>query len=109
MKNGVKKTVSAVLLSLAVLGTTAFAFPASAAEKNVQASEEECKHPYTVEAGIEDEVYTNAGPSGHQRQYVQVYKCGVCKIVTQKITVRVSEPHTQVPGTMYCVCGYYLH
>ena len=105
-KKSVKKTIMAALLSLSVLCTTAFAFPASAATESVNG----CEHKNQRVISSVFLGYSNANPSTHQVTYENTYMCEDCKqVLLPAKKESYSEPHKQKPGTVYCICGYYLH
>ena len=104
MKQKIKKMVTAALLSMAVLGMTVCTLPASAATRSANS----CDHPYKRLVISEFKRYSNASSQAHQIESLNTYECKVCGYVFDPILERTSEPHQQVPGTVYCYCGYYL-
>lgn len=103
MKQKIKKIVAVALLSMVVLRMTVPALSASAATGSVNG----CEHPYTWIVYSHFNGYPNASPQVHQEEFDNVYECKVCRKLLYK-TERFTVPHQQVPGTVYCVCGYYL-
>lgn len=69
----------------------------------------ECDHPYVVRASSVFLGYTNVSATQHQMEYKRTYVCGKCGEFQNEQIEREAEPHTQVSGTLYCKCGYYLH
>lgn len=106
MKQKIRKIVTAALLSMAVLGMSVPALSASAATGSVN----DCDHPYVVVQSSTFLGYTNASATEHQVAYRKVYVCGKCGVFRNEQVERYPEPHRQASsGSLYCVCGYYLH
>lgn len=104
MKHKIKKIVMAALLSMAILGMSVPALSASAAT----GSDDECKH-YNRSISSETTTYTNASPQNHEITTTTSYKCKDCQYAWTE-SVSKPEPHRQQSsGSLYCVCGYYLH
>lgn len=103
MKHKIRKIVTAALLSMAVLGMSVPALSASAATESVNG----CEHSNTQTLSI-NRTYINASPQEHQVKVVENFYCYDCRKELEKTTV-FPEAHMQVSGTLYCVCGYYLH
>lgn len=106
MKKSVKKTIMAALLSLSILCTTAFVFPASV--KAATESTNVCAHLSRSIKTIYTKNYPHASQYDHQVYLDADYECNDCHLVF-RAQETYTEPHQQVPGTVYCICGYYLH
>lgn len=109
MKQKIRKIVTAALLSMAILGMSVPALSASAVTGSVSGCDhsnlDSLKLVSTKVAG-----YTNASPSSHQVIYVTTYFCTYCANYSTSRTEIKDEPHKQAStGSLYCVCGYYLH
>lgn len=104
MKQKIRKIVTAALLSMAVLGMSVPALPASAATGSVN---DGCDHLHkTVSSSYK--TYSNPGPQEHRVNEYVSFKCQDCEFSGTEV-LQYNESHTQVSGTVKCVCGYYLH
>ncbi|MCH5341153.1 MAG: hypothetical protein J1E01_06785 [Acetatifactor sp.] len=105
MKQKIRKIVTAALLSMAVLGMSVPTLSASAAMGSVN----DCNHNNKTELSSTDPIYTNVSPQGHWVQYSITYLCDDCGYRGTD-TIKKEEPHRQEsPGSLFCVCHYYLH
>ena len=104
MKQKIKKMFATALLSMVVLGMTVCTLPASAAT----GSADDCVHLAVRLINSELYRYTNANSQAHQVEYLKTYGCKVCGYIMPPRIETYTEPHQQVPGTLYCHCGYYL-
>ena len=97
--------VTVAFLSLAVLGMTVPALPASAATGSADA----CEHKNSVLSSSQVIRYLNANQWTHQKLANNIYHCFDCGqsyMIENEIT---SEAHKQVVNTNYCACGYQLY
>ena len=92
------------LLSMAVLGMTVPTLPASAASESGNEHEHEWHLIYS-----EFKYYTNVSSYTHQKVADNTDQCDECGGKKTVANEKFSEPHQQIPGTVYCACGYQLH
>ena len=109
MKQKIRKIVTAALLSMAILGMSVPTLSASAATGSVNG----CDHSNLNSLKLISNVvagYPNVTASVHQVIYVKTYFCTKCADYSTSRTETTIEPHRQKSsGSLYCVCGYYLH